>query len=608
MKLNEGTIERLLERLRIDRLERLVDRISLRLRLADRSLFVKFAAAPAAMLALLVCATIFSLAALLHAQAGTNRIVDQDMRRTVALAAVAARFERADGDIQRLLVARAASSDVDVAAQAAKIRNDLGTVRQQLMALRGDPHDRPAIDHVLTELETYEGAVDVVTAMLDVDFSASVSMLAPFREKAKEVVRDVNVVAAKGIADAEAHAAGIVWRMRLMLAVVVIATFAVALLGMLLTAIMGRTTVRSIRDIAEATTALAGADYTTDLDALDRGDELGAVVSALKTFRTQALESLRVHEEKIRLESEARAEDARRREAVGEATREAERERRATLERLARAFDEQVAGLIEAAQLTMGRLDESSERLDRSAEGNRILSGELQRLAEGLTGEMDDAGAATDVLTASIREIDHEVGRTSKVARSILSHAEKAQTAVAESEARVEDVGTIVDVIDDIARQTRLLALNATIEAARAGEIGRGFGVVASEIKSLSSRTGGSTQDVRRQVVDIQQGIGRIVEVTTQLGGLIEVMNGVASRVAEVSADQVRSTDEIDERIGAVRRRSAALVEASAAIRNSSLDNQMLVRELREAGTAMHESLARLGRDAQTFTAYLRAS
>lgn len=588
---------------------RLADMIANRARLSDRSLFVKFAAAPAVMFALFMLAAVLSIGALFHAQRSTEQIVAQEMRQIARLNSISARFERADGDLYRLLVAKASNTaPVDVPGRAAAIKHDLGRVRQDLIALRPKLADKAAIGRTLVKIEEYAASVDVVTAMLDIDFASSTTMLTPFRANAQQVVREVNMIADAGIAQADAHAAAIASRIRFMAILVALATLAVALLGILLTSIIGRATVRSITGIAEATSALAGANYDIDLDALDRRDELGGVVAALKTFRHQAIAAQRVQRDKQGLEEKARTEDARHREAVARTMRDAEQERRETLNRLAGEFDSRVATMIHAAQSAMARFDSSSERLDLSARSNRTLSIELEKLAELLTGEMERAGAATEALTASIREIDREVGQTSAVAQSILELADRARVAVADSESKAEDVEHIVGVIEQIAKQTRLLALNATIEAARAGTVGRGFGVVASEIKSLSSRTGGSTNDVRRQVGAIQNGIGRIVDVTTRLGGLIESMNQVATRVAHVSADQVRSTDEIDERIGVVRARTHALAHASAAIRDSAADNQGHVRDLRIAGEQLNESLTVLSKDAQAFTGYLRAS
>lgn len=588
-------------------LERPTRAIARRLRIADRSLFVKFLIAPAAMLMLMLLADALSIGALLHAQSSTAQIVGADMRKIATLSDIAARFERADGDLYRLLVTKAAgNSTVDVPARAQAIKAELRQVHADLGTLRDQMGDQPAIGRALEQISGYTEAVDVVTSMLDVDFSASVTMLTPFRDNARRVVRDVKSVADAGIAEADAHAAAIAWRIRLMVGIVIVATLGVAAFGLVLTRMIGRMTVESITRIASATSALAQADYDIDLDALDRRDELGAVVAALKTFRAQALKSEILQADKRALEEEARRRDAEQREALEISRLDAERTRQAQFQHLAQEFDRQVATMIRSAQDAMEQLDNSLLHLDTSAADNRTLAAELEHVADILTEEMERVGAATESLTASIREIDDEVDQTNGVAKSIFHYAEVARTAVADSADKAVDVEQIVGVIDDIARQTQSLALNATIEAARAGAVGRGFAVVAGEIKSLSRRTGGSTQDVRRRVGDIQEGIGRMVEVTSQLSGLIHSMNRVASHVASASANQVRSTDEIEHRIHTVRHRVRTLAEASGAIRAQAVANQDRVHDLRLASRVLQDSLGALGRDAQAFTAQLR--
>ncbi|HWI85522.1 MAG TPA: methyl-accepting chemotaxis protein [Sphingomonas sp.] len=588
---------------------RLTELVRGRARLADRSLVVKFAAAPVAMLILFGLAILLSVAALLHAKASTAKIVGEDMHHIAQLNAISARFERADSDLYHLLVAKAAGGRVDVSAQSETIKRELSGVRHDLISIRsGLAESRAQIDRTIVQVDKYAGAVDVVTSMLDIDFASSATMLAPFRSNAKQVVHDVNAIADAGIAEAQHDAALTQWRIGLMVALVLLSTVLIAALGVIATLAIGRATIGSITEIAAATSRLAAADYFIDLEALNRGDELGAVVTALKTFRHQALEAQRLALEKQALERQSYAEDQRRLDAVAQVARDNENARRAELAQLADQFEAKVASMIRGAQLAMEKLGDNSAHLDASAGQNRDLAAQLEQIAAAFAGEMENAGIATGALTSSIREIDREVAKTSDVAQSILERATHAQDAVSDSEEKAEQIARVVDVIDQIANQTNLLALNATIEAARSGEAGRGFAVVAAEIKQLSNRTGSSTKDVRREIGEVQQRVRRVVQATAELNELIADMNDVTSRVATVSRDQARSTNAIDEMVGAIRTRARELTDASAVIRASAIDNQSSVQNLRAASVAVQQSLADLGRDAQSFTRQLRAS
>ncbi len=133
----------------------------------------------------------------------------------------------------------------------------------------------------------------------------------------------------------------------------------------------------------------------------------------------------------------------------------------------------------------------------------------------------DEAKAGRAVVTQSVESIN-----------DLASEVERAANVIKKLEADTENVGTILDVIKGIAEQTNLLALNAAIEAARAGEQGRGFAVVADEVRTLASRTQDSTQEIQRVIEELQ----------TAARSAAEVMSHSQDQ-AKLSVEQAAKTD-----------------------------------------------------------------
>ena len=110
---------------------------------------------------------------------------------------------------------------------------------------------------------------------------------------------------------------------------------------------------------------------------------------------------------------------------------------------------------------------------------------------------------------------------------------------------RCQSIGAVIDLIDRIASETNLLALNATIEAARAGEMGRGFGVVAGEVKSLANQTAKATGDVTNQIHALQNASGSGSQAVDNVARTIARMDEIATAIADMMRQQSAATREI---------------------------------------------------------------
>ena len=170
----------------------------------------------------------------------------------------------------------------------------------------------------------------------------------------------------------------------------------------------------------------------------------------------------------------------------------------------------------------------------------------IQRAEEGedkgkdASFRVQSVATAAEELSASISEISMQTEQTNENANEAIGKLGHALDTVTDIDNSAEDVSGIVGIINDVARQTNLLALNAAIEAARAGEAGRGFGVVASEVKELANQTRRATRDIVDKIDKMKEatkaGVDAMKGVEESLNTITELFGGISTAVQEQSS------------------------------------------------------------------------
>jgi methyl-accepting chemotaxis protein len=205
-------------------------------------------------------------------------------------------------------------------------------------------------------------------------------------------------------------------------------------------------------------------------------------------------------------------------------------------------------------------------------------------------------------MTASIRDIATSAADAAGVARGAVEVAQSANTTVAKLGASSAEVGNIVKVITSIAEQTNLLALNATIEAARAGEAGKGFAVVASEVKDLAQETAKATEEISQRIGAIQTDTDAAVGAIGQISEVIERINAYSDTIASAVEEQTATTSEIGRNVAEAAIGSTSIAETISGVAEAAQNTNAGVSESQRTA----EELARLASELQGLVGQFR--
>lgn len=221
-------------------------------------------------------------------------------------------------------------------------------------------------------------------------------------------------------------------------------------------------------------------------------------------------------------------------------------------------LEKTVKSVIEDTAKLAGKMKDSSATMLSMSNDSVEKSAEVDRAASTSQEGAVSVASAVEELSASIGQISTQAEQSNKVVSKTQDEVTAVIKVVESFATDVDNIGHVVELINDIAEQTNLLALNATIESARAGEAGKGFAVVASEVKNLAGQTAKATEEIVEKIGSIQSGSEKISagikSIGETMGEVFEISNEITSSVEEqnaatqeISTNMQRTSDNVND-------------------------------------------------------------
>jgi methyl-accepting chemotaxis protein len=339
---------------------------------------------------------------------------------------------------------------------------------------------------------------------------------------------------------------------------------------------------RRLSSIGDAMHRLSSGETDLAVPGAEDRDELGAMARSLEVFRAGEMERKGFAERRDVEQAE-------------------QRQRAAAIEQMIGEFRAGVTATIDAVTANVSRMETTARTLSGIAAEADAQARAASSSSEATSSNVRNVAGATEELGASINEISGQAAQAAAVVERAAGIAQSANERIGQLVEGANRIGDVIKLIRAVAEQTNLLALNATIEAARAGEAGRGFAVVASEVKSLANQTSKATEEIAAQIGAIQESTSDAVEAIRSIGEVMGDVSRFTGTIAAAVQQQSGATQEIGRNVQAAASGAKDLAGSMATMTEAIDETNRSAGAVLEASTALSTQAATLQKSIDAF-------